>query len=517
MADHQGATGKPAGRGRAAAIAQMPWSPPRLADRPVDPLEGEGVARIHAAVMHILSDIGIDMASAEAVQLLKRAGCRVSGTTVRMDAAFVTEMLARVPRAFTITPRNPDRAIRVGEGHVLFGSVSSPPNGWDMERGKRPGDRAAFRDLLRLAQYFNCIHFIGGYPVEPAELPPVIRHVECTAEMLMLTDKACNVYALNAQQAEEAMEMVRLAAGLTPSEFAAAPRMFSNINSISPLRHDAAVLEAALRFARQGQPVLVTPFPLAGATAPASPAGAVALSLAEAISAIALLQYASPGCPVMLGSFTPTSDVKSGAAIFSAPESLRAMQITGQMARHYGLPLRGSCGTSAPVPDGQAMWESAAMLWSSLRAGSAMIYHAAGWLEGGMLASGEKFLMDCEVLQQVQRYCDASLIDTGPEALALDILREVGPGGHFFGHGRGKDKSEAKAGGDGFLRGFLSETRPYEAWAQDGACWTSDRAHRMLPRVLGDCADPAMDGAARETLEQYLADRRQAAGVSEDA
>ena len=514
MADDTGSSrSKPGPRPRPQVPpVQMPWAPPILQDRPIDPLSPENVVRLDAAVRRILSDVGIDVQSTEVAQILRQAGCRVTGTLVRMDGDFLTEMLARAPRRFDIIPRNPDRTISVGDGHLLFGSVSSPPNAWDMERGKRPGDRAAMRDLLRLSQHFNCIHFIGGYPVEPAEVPPSLRHFECLAEMLRLSDKACNVYGLNATQAEESMEMVRIAAGVTEEEFRQAPRMFSNINSVSPLKHDGAALEAALRFARAGQAVFVTPFAAAGISAPATPAGAVALSLAEALSAIALLQYASPGCPVALGSFTPTADMKSGAMLFATPESLRATQIAGQMARHYGLPLRASNACGAPVPDGQAMWESAAMLWTAVRSGASIIYHAAGWIEGGMSASCEKFLMDCEVLQQIQRYCAPGLSDCGDEALSLDLIARIGHGGHYFGHAQTDAQSR-----DAFLRGFLSDTRSYENWAQDGAVWTSERAHRMVPRMLADCVDPPLPEGAQDQLDRFLDLRRRAAGVAEPA
>lgn len=511
--DTSGNRSKPGPRARLQVpTAQMPWDPPMLRDRPIDPLSPDGVARLDAAVRRILSEVGVDVQSAEVAQILRQAGCRVTGTLVRMDTDFLTGMLARAPRTFTIIPRNPDRAITVGDGHLLFGSVSSPPNAWDMERGKRPGDRAAMRDLLRLSQHFNCIHFIGGYPVEPAEIPPALRHVECLAEMLRLSDKVCNVYALNAAQADESMEMVRIAANLSEAEFVQAPRMFSNINSVSPLKHDGAVLEAALRFSRAGQAVLVTPFAAAGISAPPSPAGALALSLAEALSAIALLQYASPGCPVALGSFTPTAEMKSGAAVFATPESLRATQIAGQMARHYGLPLRGSNACTAPVPDGQAMWESAAMLWTAVRSGAAMVYHAAGWIEGGMSASCEKFLMDCEVLQQIQRYCAPELDDCDDAALSFDLIARVGHGGHYFGHAQAEPQSR-----DAFLRGFLSDARPYESWTQDGAVWTSERAHRMVPRVLAECVDPPLAEGVQDRLDRFLEDRRRAAGIAEPA
>ena len=227
--------------------------------------------------------------------------------------------------------------------------------------------------------------------------------------------------------------MARIASGLSHEEFEASPRLFTNINSSSPLKHDWPMLDGAMRFARRGQPVIVTPFTLAGAMAPVTMAGAVVQSIAEALAAIALLQVVRPGVACMIGTFTSNVDMKSGAPAFGTPEYMRATQMTGQMARFYGLPLRASNACASNAPDGQAMWESLNSLWSAVQAGANLVYHAAGWLEGGLIASYEKFVMDCEVLQQLQRYFEPALTDTSPEALAVEAIAEVGAHGHFFG------------------------------------------------------------------------------------
>jgi trimethylamine---corrinoid protein Co-methyltransferase len=288
-------------------IDQMPWRVPVNTDRPTEPLPPEGVQAIHDGAMRVLSEIGIEFLNDEALGHLKAAGCRVEGQMVRFDRAFVEEMVAKAPPSFTITPRNPDRAIPMGGGHMLFGNVSSPPNAWDLERGKRPGDMATYREFIKLTQYFNCIHFAGGYPVEPIDVHPGIRHLDCLFDKLTLTDKAVHAYSLGPERVEDVMEMVRIAAGLTHAEFDAAPRMFTNINSVSPLKHDWPMLDGAMRLARRGQPVVVTPFTLAGAMAPVTLSGAVMLSLAEALAAIALLQWIAPGCPSPSAPSPPTS------------------------------------------------------------------------------------------------------------------------------------------------------------------------------------------------------------------
>ena len=242
-----------------------------------------------------------------------------------------------------------------------------------------------------------------------------------------------HAYSLGRERVEDVLEMVRIAGGLSHEDFEAEPRLYTNINSTSPLKHDWPMIDGCLRMVRRGQAVFVTPFTLAGAMAPVTMSGAVALSLAEALSAIALFQWVRPGCPCVIGTFTSNVDMKSGAPAFGTPEYMRATQMTGQMARFYGLPMRASGSCAANVPDGQAMWETSNALWSAVQSGTNVIYHAAGWLEGGLIASPAKFVMDCEVIQMIQRYFEPALTATDPASLAVDTIAEVGPNGHYFG------------------------------------------------------------------------------------
>ncbi|MEZ5779275.1 MAG: trimethylamine methyltransferase family protein [Paracoccaceae bacterium] len=498
-------------RAGARAIDQMPWRIPVNRDRPTEPLEPEGVEALHKGAMRILSEIGIRFLNDEALGILREAGCKVEGDNVRMDEDFVMEMVGKAPSEFTITPRNPARALPIGGRHMLFGNVSSPPNYWDMERGKVSGFMDGFRDFIRLTQYFNCIHFAGGYPVEPIDIHPSIRHLDCLFDKLTLTDKVCHAYALGKERVEDAMEMVRIAGGMSQEEFRARPRMFTNINSVSPLKHDFPMIDGALRLARSGQAVVVTPFTLAGAMAPVTMSGAVTLSLAEALAAVALLQYVAPGAPVMIGTFTSNVDMKSGAPAFGTPEYMRATQMTGQMARFYKLPMRSSGVCAANVPDGQAMWETSNSLWAAVQSGTNMIYHAAGWLEGGLIASPEKFVMDCEVLQMIQRYMEPAIWATAEEDIAISTIAEVGSEGHYFGCQHTQDRYATA-----FYAPFVSDWRNYEAWQIDGSVWTAERAHRVFKAILADFEAPPMDEAHRDELAAFVVRRKQEGGAPTD-
>lgn len=307
------------------------------------------------------------------------------------------------------------------------------------------------------------------------------------------------------------MEMVRIAGGLSHDEFDAQPRMYTNINSTSPLKHDYPMLDGYMRLARRGQATVVTPFTLAGAMAPVTLSGAVAQSLAEALCAVVLAQWINPGAPCAIGTFTSNVDMKSGAPAFGTPEYIRATQMTGQMARFYDLPLRSSGVCAANVPDGQAMWETGHSLWAAVQSGSHLIYHAAGWLEGGLIASPEKFVMDCEIIQQIQRYFDPALTATTPDDIALDAIAEVGEQGHFFGLQHTQDRYTTA-----FYQPFLSDWRNFEGWEQDGGTWTAERAHHLAYDIIDGFEAPPIDPAIREALADFVARRKSEGGAPTD-
>ena len=496
-------------RRTAGTATQPPWQLPGNSDRPTEPLDEESVHAVHDGAMQILEDIGIEFLSAEAVQILEKAGCTINGENVRMDRDFVMEQVRQAPSTFDITPRNPDRTVRIGGDCMLFGNVGSPPNCSDLDRGRRPGDRQSYQDLIKLTQYFNCLHMVVGYPVEPVDIHPSIRHLDCLYDALTLSDKAMHAYSLGKERIEDAIEMVRIAAGLTHEEFDASPRMFTNINSTSPLKVDFNMLDGPMRMARRGQPVIVTPFTLSGAMAPITIAGAVAQQTAEALAIIVLLQVINPGTPVIYGSFTSNVDMSSGAPAFGTPEYLRATQISGQMARFYGLPLRASNACAANCPDAQAAWESAFSLWACVSAGVNVVYHAAGWLEGGLCASYEKFIMDCETIQQVIHYMQP--MAAGDEEIALDAIKEVGPDGNFFSAGHTLQRYESA-----FYAPFLSDWNNFENWEERGAVRTPERANKIWKMILEEFEAPPMDAAVHEELAAFVARRKEEGGAPTD-
>ena len=490
---------------------QLDWCQPVYADAPVTPIDEDAIQAIHDASMTVLEDVGVLFLNEAALRVFDQHGCKVDWDSkrVRMDRAFVMEQVAKAPSHITVTPRNPDRALIFGGQHFNFGQVASPPNVMDLEQGRRIGTRVDFQNFLKLAQAYNCIHFNCGYAVEPMDMHPSIRHLDGLFDMLTLTDKVVHAYALGTDRIEDAMEMVRIGAGLTQEEFEEKPRMFTNINSTSPLKHDWPMLDGAMRMAARNQMVVVSPFTLAGAMAPVTLAGALTLQNAEGLAAIALLQVVRAGAPVIYGAFTSNVDMKTGAPAFGTPEFLRAMQISGQLARLYGLPLRASNANASNALDAQAVWESAFSLQGSCSGGANLIYHAAGWMEGGLSASFEKFVIDCEMLQQIIYAQRPITVDVS--TLAIDAIAEVGPHGHFFGCDHTQQRYR-----NAFYSPLLSDWRNYETWFDDGGVWAHQRAQKQYKTVLNEYVAPPMDSENREQLADFVSRRKAEGGAPTD-
>ena len=490
---------------------QLSWQVPSYADAPIEPLSQDQVEAIHETSLKVLEELGILFLNDDALSILEKEGCDVDWDTknVRFDRGFITEQLKKAPSSFTLTPRNAEKEITWGGRHFTYGHVASAPNVMDLDNGRRVGDRKAYQDLLKLSQSYNVIHFISGYPVEPLDLHASVRHLHCLYDKLTLTDKVVHAYSLGAERIEDAMEMVRIAANLDDETFESKVHMFTNINSSSPLKHDWPMLDGAMRAAKRGQAVIISPFTLAGAMAPVTLAGAITQQNAEGLAAIALLQAVREGAPVVYGAFTSNVDMKSGAPAFGTPEYVRAMQMSGQMARFYNLPWRGSNANATNAPDAQSVWESAFSLQGASTGGANVIYHAAGWLEGGLSASMEKFIIDCEMLQQIV-YAQKP-IPFSKDDLAFEAMAEVGPNGHFF----GADHTQSRYK-DAFYSPLLSDWRNFESWEEAGAHWTHQRANTHFKQILNEFEAPAIDPAIDEALQEFVAKRVEEGGAPTD-
>jgi trimethylamine--corrinoid protein Co-methyltransferase len=476
----------------------------RRALKPVEPLNAEQIEDIHGASMTILEEIGIEFMGAAARDLLRKAGARVDHASglVRIPRELIDATLATAPRAFRLTPRNPARAIELGHDAVAFGLVAGPPNVHDCVQGRRAGNLADYRRLVSLAQCFDIIHLIGNQVTAPQELAVATRHLDCYLANVTLTDKVYHCTAIGRERALDGIDMMAISRGLTREQMVADPGVLTIISVNSPRRFDEAMSDGLMAMAEWGQAVVVTPFTLMGAMAPVSIAAALAQQNAEALAGVALAQLTRPGAPVVYGAFTSNVDLRSGAPAFGTAENARATLAGGQLARRYNLPYRASNASASNVVDAQAAYESQMSLWSSILGGANLVYHGAGWMEGGLTASFEKIILDVEMLQMM-----AGLIqpfDISPAELGLDAQREVPPGGHFFGAQHTLERYQ-----HAFQQPLLADWRSYPAWAEDGARDATQRATAIWQRALDGFAPPPLDPAIAEALDAFVARRRQ--------
>ncbi|HNB25965.1 MAG TPA: trimethylamine methyltransferase family protein [Alphaproteobacteria bacterium] len=490
-------------------IKQLPWRTHRNPYKPVEVLTEEQLERLHDASMRILEEFGIEFLDDESRAFAEKHGAQpVAGTQrLRFDRGLILESIAKAPASFTLHSRNAERNLTFGGNHVNFGSVASAPNVSDLDRGRRPGTLADYNDLLRLVQSLNAVQFIGGYPVEPADIPPATRHLDAHYGAITLTDRIWHPYSLGRERILDAVEMICIARGIDKEQLKREPSLFSIVNSNSPLRLDIPMLRGLTAMAEHGQPVVLTPFTLSGAMAPATIAGALALQNAEALAGLTFIQMVNPGCPCVYGGFTSNVDMKTGAPAFGTPEYTRAAMAGGQLARRYKLPYRSSNTCAANAVDAQAAYESEMSLWGAVMGHANLILHGAGWMEGGLVASFEKMVVDAEMIQGMTEFMQPLVIDD--DTLGLDAIKEVGPGGHFFGSAHTLARYETA-----FYAPLVSDWRNFETWRLAGAHDAAQRANTIWKQLLAEFTPPPIDPAIDEALKDFVARRKAEGGVS---
>lgn len=489
---------------------QLPWINLVNPYPPLEPLSSDQLGAIHEASMTVLEDYGIEVLSERVRASFRGAGARVDDShgIVRPDRELVLDLVARAPGAFSLTPRNPNRRLEVGGAHIHFGMVSGPPNVHDCVNGRRPGNFADYERLVQLGQTFNAIHFFGNQSVAPIDLPAQTRHLDTYRASLILSDKVFSAVPIGRGRVRDAVEMVARARGLSLGELAISPSLFGNININSPRKLDEAMSEGALALAEYGQAVIVTPFTLMGAMTPVTLAAGLVQQNAEALFGIAMVQLFFPGTPVVYGGFTSNVDMRSGAPAFGTPENAKANLAGGQLARHYGLPYRSSGCNASNTADAQAVYETQMSLWSAVLGNGNLLYHAAGWLEGGLVASFEKVIIDVEILQNLT--CLFSKPKVNTEELALDTIGAVPPGGHFFGTEHTMQRYESA-----FYQPLLSDWQNNESWVEAGAKDATQRATDLWQQAIHSFEPPPIDPGRLEAIDEYVEKRKHEIGSGE--
>ncbi|MGI8577102.1 MAG: trimethylamine methyltransferase family protein [Nocardioidaceae bacterium] len=463
-------------------------------------LSAEAMDTLDRGWRRLISEIGVEFMASRARDLFRDAGQKVVDNTVFLDPDFVLEQVAKAPREFDVAARNPANSIHIGGDSMAFGAVYGPPfvREGDVRRDATMED---FRNFSRLAQSFSVLDSAGGVVCEPNDTPLDSRHLDMIYALQTLTDKMYMGNVVSGVNAADTIEMSSILFG-GRNVIEQTPATISLINCNSPLRWDDRMLDAQFEYSAANQPVVLTPFLLMGAMSPVTIPSALVQQMAEALSGIALSQLIRPGCPVIFGSFLSNIDMQSGSPCFGTPESAIGLLCTGQIARRFGLPFRSGGGlTSSQVPDAQAGYEALMTLLPTFLAGTNWVMHSAGWLEGGLVAGFEKFIVDVELLQMLR--VEFTPLEIDEASLAFGAHEEVGHGGHFLGAAHTMERFRTC-----FYRPMLSSSENYERWMRTGGLDTAARAAKIYQSTLEAYEQPPLDEAVRAELEDYVVRRR---------
>jgi len=480
-------------------LAKLPFQELRNPFPPLEILPPEGIEKIHNASLDLLETTGICVMDEEALSLFEKAEARVDHQSqmVWLDRGWLMETVAQAPASFTWRARNPERNVRIGGNNIALAANGGMAYASNLDVGRRRGTLEDYEAFLKLGQMCNVIHINAGELVAIQDVPSSARHLRRLLANFLYTDKAVLEAAHGRIIPQDCLEMAKIVFG----DLSGDPIFGGVINVSSPLRYDGRMAGGLISYARAGQVAIVTPFISAGAMGPITVAGALTQQNAEALTGIALTQIVNPGVPVIYGNFTTPTDMKSGAPAFGTPEAAWATLVSAQLARRYNLPFRGSGSlNNSKVPDAQAAWESHWSLWPVMFAHTNFVLHSVGWLEGGLTASYEKWIIDAENLAMFFHFFKG--FEISDETLALDMIAEVGPGGHHFGtsHTQARYATE-------FYQTTLADRLGYETWAAAGSWDTAKRAHAIWKDLLAQYEPPPLDPIFKEALIEFVEKR----------
>ncbi|MEM9196233.1 MAG: trimethylamine methyltransferase family protein [Pseudomonadota bacterium] len=466
-----------------------------------DILDTEALEIIEANAETVLEEIGVRFVdNPAALARWREAGADITGDRVYLPRGLARGLCATAPSSFVQHARNPARSVTIGGRNLVLAPVYGPPFVRDLEGGRRYGTISDFRDFVRLGQMSRWLHHSGGTLCEPTDVPVNKRHLDMLLAHMTLSDKPFMGGVTAPERAADSVAMCEILFGEAFVHENAVMTSLININS--PLSFDATMMGALEVFAAAGQASIVSPFIVGGAMAPVSVAGTLTQVLAEVLAGVAYSQLVRPGAPVIFGTFVTSIDMNSGAPTFGTPEASKILWGAGQLARRLGLPFRSGgalCGSK--LPDAQAAYETANTLNAALSGGVNFMLHSAGWLEGGLVASFEKFVMDADQLGALDAL--AKGVDMSAAAQAMDALREVGPGGHFLdcAHTHAHYK-------EAFWRSELLDYKPFETWSEEGGRDTMTLANLRMRKMLAQFERPPLDPATEEALLAFVARRK---------
>jgi trimethylamine--corrinoid protein Co-methyltransferase len=502
-AAHEGRRGREARRAARATkgAASVPYITRQI---PLTEMLGEeGIAMIERNADTLLQEIGVDFRDhPRAIELLRGAGCDVKGARVRFPRGLARALCATVPPTYVQHARNPLRDVLIGGKATVFAPNYGSPFVHDLDQGRRYGTIEDFRNFVKLAYMSPFIHHSGGTLCEPVDLPVNKRHLEMVYAHMRLSDKPFMGSVTAPERAQDTVDMCGILFG---DAFIQNNTVCTSlINANSPLVWDATMLGAAEVYAANNQACIITPFILSGAMSPVTVAGTLTQVLAEVMAGTAFTQLVRPGAPVIFGTFVSTLSMQSGAPTFGTPEASLAIYGAAQLARRINMPFRtGGSLCASKIPDAQAAYESAQTLVPTMLAGANFVLHAAGWLEGGLSASYEKFVMDYDQLGAM--HVLAKGIDLSENGQAMDAFRQVEPGGHFLGCAHTQANFE-----DAFYRSTIADNNSVEQWEAEGRLDAAQRANKLWKKMLAEYEPPSIDAGVDERLRDFIARKKAA-------
>jgi len=445
----------------------------------------------------VLQEVGVNFVdNPEALDIWRKAGAKVDGERVYIPRGLARELCKTAPAKFTQHARNPERNVEIGGDTLVLAPVYGPPFVRDADGGRRYATMDDFIKFVKLGYMSKYLHHSGGTVCEPTDVPVNKRHLDMLHAHMIYSDKPFMGSVTEPSRAQDSVDMCEILFG---KDFVQENTvMTSLINVNSPLTFDSIMMGAMEVYARNNQACILSPFIVGGAMSPVSVMGTLTQVLAECLAGIAYNQLIRPGAPVIMGCFVASIDMNSGAPTFGTPEATQILNGAGQLARRLNLPFRsggGLCGSK--LPDAQAAYETAHTHNAALLGGVNFMLHACGWLEGGLVASFEKFVMDADQLGVLHRL--AAGISTDENAQAMGAIFEVGPGGHYLGceHTQANFK-------EAFWRTDLLDYKPYETWEEEGARDTQELAKVRVAKLLNDYQQPALEPAIAAALEKYI-------------
>ena len=451
----------------------------------------------------VLEEIGVNFVdSPVALERWRSVGAIIEGERVRIPRGLARELCKTAPSKFVQHARNPERSVEIGGKSLVTAPVYGPPFVRDRDGDRRYATLADFQKFVKLGYMSKYLHHSGGTVCEPTDVPVNKRHLDMLLAHMVYSDKPFMGSVTEPSRAQDSVDMCEILFGKDFVQNNTVMTSLININS--PLTFDSIMMGALEVFASNNQASIISPFIVGGAMAPVSVVGTLTQVLAEVLAGIAYSQIIKAGAPVIFGTFVTSIDMNSGAPTFGTPEASQILYGAGQLARRMNLPFRsggGLCGSK--LPDAQAAYETANTLNAALLGGVNFMLHSCGWLEGGLVASFEKFIMDADHLGTLQKMGLGVSADENGQA--MDAIREVGPSGHYLGcdHTQRNFKSA-------FWRSNLFDYKPFETWYEEGARDTYSLAADRVAHQLASYQQPPLDPEILAALEKYVADKKAA-------